>query len=238
MKKDMCKRFVDFKARHSLSNVLIVEIVKEYANSDLDFARTYYSEKYNISNHTFYTLRDYAIIFCLVDTDTCKKLQKKSTANYSRNNASNSAKASIAHYNSLLEKRQRFLNSFSSNEIKDIALKYVEGVDVEKIAIAYDTGAFAIKYLLKKGIVSLILDANIVNSIRLIVGEDLDKILQERESNKQLLLNCLQKQIAFLKSQITCYDLYYREVQNKPTLSSLQKNLLAVIHFHKETLQL
>lgn len=238
MKKDMYKQFVDFKTRHSLSNDVIAKMITEYANSELELARTYYSKKYNISVSTFYKSRDYAVIFCLVDNTTYKKLQTKSAINYSNNNKKNSSSGSIVHYKTILKKRQDFLNSFSNNEIKDIAIKYIEGVSVENIAIAYDTGPFAIKYLLKKGIVSLILDANIVDSIKVIVGKNLDGILKERERNKKILLCCLQKQIEFLESQINCYDLYFRNISDKPSLLSLQNELEKIIRFRKEVLLL
>lgn len=239
MKKDIGKRFSDFKLRHSLSNSIIAQMVTEYATSSLDFARSFYSEKYNISKKAFYQARDYAVIFCLVDQNIFKKLQTKSAANCSKNNAQNSARSSLAHHQKLLEDRKAFLSSFSASDIKDIASKYMADVTPKKIAIAYDTGEFAIKYLLKKGIVSLILDADTVRAIhKKVAGNGLDKILQNREYNKRRLLSCLQSQITFLKAQIDCYDLYFRAKDNKPSLESLQSELSKIIQLHKETLSL
>lgn len=238
MKKDICQKFLDFKLRHSLSNEVIVKMVTEYANSELDMARTHYSEKYKISNYTFYKSRDYAVIFCLVDNEICKRLKNKSATNCRLNNDKNSSRASTAHYTDLLAERQNFLDSFTINEIKDIAIKYVSGISIEKIAIAYETGDFAIKYLLKKGITSLVLDANIVKAINSIVGDSLSDILKIRERNKSLLLNCINNHIVFLKSQIDCYDLYFRNFANKPDLEDLKKQLSNVIEYQKEVLQL
>ena len=238
MKKDICKRFVDFKTRHSLSNELIVKMIQEYANSDFDCTRSFYSEKYNVSRSAFYKARDFAVICCLVDNKTFMKLRAKSIANYKSHNPNENADGTIKHHEFLLRQRIIFLSSFSEKDIKDIAKKYVEGIGVSELAMEYGTGKYAIKYLLKKGITSLIVDANTTKLISNIVGSSLEKILQERERNKQLLLDCLQKQIAFLDAQIKCYDLYFRNIAKQPTLESLQKELSKTIRFRKEVLLL
>ena len=89
--KSIYKQFLDFKKRHNLSNELISKIANEYANSDLELARTHFSEKYGISQHTFYKARDFAIVFCLVDKKTFYQIRQKSTTNYKNNNEKNSA---------------------------------------------------------------------------------------------------------------------------------------------------
>lgn len=238
MAKNIYDKFSDFKIRHNLSNELICKITTEYANSKIDFARTHFTDKYKITEHVFYKARDYAVIFCLVDVETCNRLKNKAATNYSKNNDKNSAVASFAHFESLLVQRQDFLDSFSINEIKSIADKYVEGVSVERIAKAYETGPFAIKYLLKKGIVQLIVDSNTVKQIQIIVGNGLNKILQLREVNKKHLLNCIQYEISFLDSQIKCYDLYFRNSKDKPNLENLKEKRLNAIKMYNETLQL
>lgn len=238
MARNIYDKFSDFKIRHNLSNELICKITTEYANSKIDFARTYFTDKYKITEHVFYKARDYAVIFCLVDVETCNRLKNKAATNYSRNNDKNSAVASLAHFESLLVQRQDFLDSFSINEIKSIADKYVEGVSVEKIAKAYETGPFAIKYLLKKGIIQLIFDSSTVKQISIIVGNGLNRILQIREINKKHLLNCIQSEISFLNSQIKCYDLYFRNYSKPPTLESLKEKLAIATIMYNETLQL
>lgn len=238
MKKSIYKKFLDFKTRNELSNEKIAQIATEYANSNLDLARSYFATKYEISEHTFYKARDYAIIFCLVDNETYKRIREKSSTNYRNNNNKNSAADSLAHFDGLLVKQQDFLNGFSTNEILDIAHKYVEGISVKNIAIAYDTGEYAIKKLLRKGIVELILDLKVVNQISTIVGHALDGILQKREMNKKVLLDCLQNEISFLKLQINCYHLYFRNSKTKPDLESLNVQLQNAIKMYNETLRL
>ena len=238
MGKSIYKKFSDFKVRYDLSNEQIAQLATEYAYSDLELARSYFSTKYQISEHTFYRARDYAIIFCLVDYETYKRIRKKSSTNYKSNNAKNSAAGSLSHFDNLLVKQQDFLNGFSKREIIDIAHKYVEGVSAKNIAIAYDTGEYAIKRLLRKGIVELIFESKLVSQLSIIVGHSLDGILQKREANKKCLLTCLQNEITFLKSQISCYDLYFRNSQSKPDLESLNKELQNAIKMYNVTLRL
>lgn len=238
MAKSIYDKFSDFKIRHNLSNEVICKIITEYANSKIDFARTYFTDKYKISEHVFYQARDYAVIFCLVDNETCSMLKNKSATNYSKNNDKNSAVASLAHFETLLVQRQSFLDSFSINEMQDIANKYVEGVSTENIAKAYETGPFAIKYLLRKGIVMLIFDSSTVKQISIIVGNGLNRILQMREVNKEHLLSCIQSEISFLNSQIKCYDLYFRNSKDKPELENLKAKLSNAIKMYDETLHL
>lgn len=238
MKKDICKKFVDFKARYSLSNDAIAQVVTEYANSDTNFACSFYSSKYDIPKDAFYKARDYAIIIGLVDDKVWEKLKKKSSINSSRNNYQSSSRKTLAHYSQLLYERKQFLDSFSVEEIKDIGYKYLEGVGIKRIAIAYDCGEYAIKCLLRKGITSLIFDANTVKSINVFVGDELNQIMERREKNKEALLDCLQKQIAFLQSQIRCYDLYFVYSSNKPELSYLQDKYAKIIRFYEKVLLL
>lgn len=237
--KSIYENFTDFKIRHNLSNEKIAQIATEYANSDFELARSYFSEKYKISEYTFYKARDFAIIFCLVDKEIYKRIRQKSSINYRNNNTkNNSTIASIAHFDELIVKQQEFLDGFSKSEILDIANKYVEGLSLKKIAVAYDTGEYAIKRLLKKGIVDFTFDSNLVKQISTIVGSSLNKILQDREAIKKNLLNCLQHQIAFLKLQIKYYDVYSKIFEIKPDLESLNNQLQNAIKMYNKALQL
>lgn len=238
MAKSIYQKFLDFKVRHELNNEVITKIATEYANTTLELARTHFSEKYDITENTFYKARDYAVIFCLVDDSICKKLREKSAINYSKNNEKNSRAGSLAHFDVLIDERQKFLNGFSPNEIRDIGNKYVEGMSVENIAKAYDTGPFAIQRLLKKGIIMLIFDSDTVNQISVIAKGNTESILQKRKVNKQFLLSCYQGEILFLNLQIKNYDLYFRDCSNPPPLESLKEKLSNATKMYHETLQL
>lgn len=216
MKKSIIKKFADFKKRHLLSNEIIRKMITEYANSEYDLAQTHFSKKYDISKSTFYKARDFAIICCLVDKTTCKKIKKKTLANYKANNPKNTSNRSNSNFTCLYDERENFLKTFSDDEIRDIAFKYAEGLSIKNIASAYDIGEFGIKLLLRKGIVSLIVDGDITKSIKYRVGNDLDKILNQREQNKQIILSYIEKEIECLNFQITYHDFYYKIIRETP----------------------
>lgn len=238
MKKSMIQKFLDFKNRHNLSNAIITKMITEYANSDLEKARTYFAEKYRISVSVFYKCRDFAVIFGLVDNATCKKLRNKTATNYSMNNSKSTARASLMHFEELLKERKEVFNGFSENEIKDIGQKYIEGVSVQKIAICYDVGEYAIKYLLGKGVVELILDGDTVKRISAMLGVSVNEILQKREKNKKALVECLMAEINFLNQQIKCYDAYMRIAKDKQSKEDLQKKLSETKVMYQKALQL
>lgn len=238
MEKSIIDKFANFKERNALSNSIIVKMVTEYANSESDLACTYFSEKYKISKSAFYKARDYAIICCLVDNHICKRVKNKSANNCKRNNPKKSGRKSLTHFEELYTKRQNFLNSFSDNEIKDIAYKYAKGDSPAFIAVGYDTGEFAIKWLLKKGIAMLIVDAKTTEAISKMLGSKLNEILQMRQRNKRYLLACNEKEIDFLKMQVDCYDLYLHAIREDLVLENLQKQLSDAIKRREKILRL
>ena len=237
MNKNIVKKFSDFKARHSLSNEDITKMVTEYANSELDFASSYFSEKYNISKNIFYKARDYAVICCLIDEDICKKVKRKTIENYKTNNPKQTTNGPVMHFSELRVQRQEFLNTFSDNDIRDIAYKYAEGISLKNISFIYDIGEYGIKLLLRKGIIMLIVDKRTTEVISTMLGNKLNKILQIRERNKQKILDCIEKEIEFLDLQIENYDLYFRTVKEKPEKDVLKQRVKYLIERKQEVLR-
>lgn len=238
MKKSIEQKFIDFKKRHKLSNAIITKMITEYANSDLEFARTYFSEQYGISIHVFYKARDYAVIFGLIGNETCKNLRIKTAENYKNNNEKSTPRASLNHFYKLTEERQKYFDSFSENEIRDMGSKYVAGVSVNKIAIAYDTGEYTVKYLLSKGVVELIFDGTTVKKMVNMLGPKINGILKKRETNKRELLNCLLLEIKFLTQQIKCYKAYIKFSGNPLSKEDVEKRLSDVMEMYNKALQL
>lgn len=226
MAKSVMQKFVDFKKRNSLSNAVIIKMAKEYANSDDECSMSYFADKYNISKSAFHKARDYAIICCLLDEVTYEKIKKKSSGNYRRNNPKNKADGSIKHFDYLKEQRKAFLETFTEKEIKDIACKYISGLAIDKIAVAYDTGEYAIKLLLYKGIVNLVIDKETVEEISKKLGTKITEMLTKRSENKKKLLACIENEITVINFQIKNYNLYYSGIKNKPTLKTLQDKLI------------
>lgn len=237
MNKSFVEKFADFKIRHSLSNADIEKMIIEYADSELDLASSYFSEKYNISKGVFYKARDFAVVCCLINEDTCKKLKRKTIENYKRNNPKGTTNGPVVHFSELRVQRQEFLNTFSDNEIKDIAYKYEEGVSLKNIALAYDIGEYGIKLLLRKGIIMLIVDKKTTEAISVKLGSKMDNILQKRERNKQKILECLEKEIEVLNLKIENYDLYFRNSKEKPKKESLYKEVAELTRKKQEVLR-
>lgn len=238
MKKSIEKKFLDFKKRHNLSNQIIIKMITEYATTNLEFARTYFSNEYGISISTFYKARDYAVIFGLVDNEICRKLREKTAANYKRNNSKNTARASLIHFYDLTKERQKLINRFSEVEICDIGLKYCSGVSVEKIAICYDVGEYVIRSLLSKGIVELIFDRETVNGIYARVGPRLNSILQKRENNKRILLECMKLEIQYLTQRLKCNNAYLKFSKDNLSEEDVKNKLSAVTEMYEKALQL
>lgn len=238
MEKSIEKKFLDFKKRHNLSNQIIIKMITEYATSNLEFARTYFSDKYGISIHTFYKARDYAVIFGLVDNEICRRLREKTAANYKQNNTKNTARASLLHFYDLTKEREKIIDGFSENEIRDIGLKYFCGISVEKIAICYDVGEYVIRSLLSKGIIELIFDREIVDGIYARVGPRLNGILQKRENNKQALLECMKLEIQYLTQRLKCNEAYLKFSKDDLSEEDVKRKLSDVTEMYEKALQL
>ena len=179
MKKSIYDQFLDFKGRNHLTTKQIQEMVTEYANSGPDYARSYFTKKYEISEHIFYRARDFAVICMLIDSKTQERVLEKAKLNSKQHNNKKSAARTISHFSCLLQKRVEYFSAFTKSEIEDICQKYAEGLELEKIAIAYDTGVTAIKYLLKKGLLLGYIDQNTFAAIELRVklsGKDINSI--------------------------------------------------------------
>ncbi len=182
MKKPIYIKFLEFKRRHNLSISVIQDMMSEYANSGPSTARSYFMNKYSISEHVFYRCRDFAIICMLVDGRTQKRLFKKAAFNSQEHNVHQSSRKSISYSEKLLMQREDFFNSFSRNEIEDICHKYAEGLPLEKIASSYSTGTFCIKNLLKKGILLGYVDEYTYGAISLRVrlsGRNINEIFNK-----------------------------------------------------------
>jgi len=237
MKKSIEKKFLDFKNRNSLSNEIITKMITEYANSSLEFARSYFANEYGISHHVFYKARDYAVILGFVDNEICKKLCIKTATNCKNNNTQSSNRASLSHFNELMNERQRFLSRFSEKDIQDIGYKYISGVSVKKIAIAYDIGEYTIRCLLRKGVVELIYDGDIVKILVSMLGSKMDAILEKREKNKQILLECLALEIKCLKQRLKCNAAYNRISHKTMSNDDVSKQLSSVMEMYNKALK-
>lgn len=175
-KKSILDRFLEFKWRHNLTTDTLQKMFQEYANSGPGKARTYFTNKYRISEHVFYRARDFVVICMLVDSKTTKRIFAKAAFTSGEHGGS---RRSLKHSYELKLQRAEFFNSFSRKDIEDILYKYAEGVSLKSIAVSYDTGISAIKFLLTKGINEKYYTQEIYNAIALRLkkkGRSIDEV--------------------------------------------------------------
>lgn len=224
MSKSIVTRYEDFKAKHHLSDAMIIQMATNYANSDEACSMGYWADKYNVSRGVFNKARDFAIICCLVSPDVVKRIVSKSSGNYSEKNPKGTSDASKAHFAELTLLKKEFLNTFSVSEIQDIANKYIEGVSLSKIAIAYGTGEYGVQMLLKRGIIKLIISDEITAEIA--KKATIDDMLARRAVNKKAMLECITNEIEVITFQIKNHSLYFAGITNPPTLNDLNNKLI------------
>lgn len=234
MKKTDLERYVDFKKRHGLAYEDIVKIVCEYANSDYDHARSFFSEKYEISENTFYKCRDLAVICHLVNRDICKRLREKAGANYAVYSDNNSASWSYKHFADLIRRRNVFLTLFTTEEITQICRKYSEGIKFDIISLEYELCVESIKQLLRKAIVDVIVPTSLVDEMKARAEKegksisDFKKLEELRHKKKLEILEPYQREIELLHYQIDNYEKYFLNDENVPEKEFLTKRLTEV----------
>lgn len=166
-KKSEYQKFQDFKARHNLTDGKIKQIMCDYALSDDQFARTFFTSKYNISEYVFYKMRDYTIIFMLVSPSTCKLIRSKAFRNQAGHTPSGNCNTSFAYYQKLISKRREYLESFSDSEISEIALEYSTGNSLYEIASKHNVSSPEIvKKLISIALVKRLVDEETYREIK------------------------------------------------------------------------
>lgn len=166
MKKSEYQKFQDFKKRHNLSDQQIVRIISDYANTADEYAASFFAAKYNISNHVFYKIRDYTIIFMLVDATVCLRIRNKLFRNQSGKNKSGNYTAANHHYQLLIKKRKEYLKSFSNEEIVLIAIEYANDEALYDIAKKHNISTYAVRKLLAIALVNHLVCDTVYHSIR------------------------------------------------------------------------
>lgn len=148
-------------------NKFCEKLTKEYASSEPKFARTYFTEHYNISIDCYYKVLEHAIVTNLVEDVIVEKMKNKALSNQEANNASAGA-TTIAKYARMYSQRYEYIvNSFSECEIKGFATDFGDNPDISKddFASAYGVNRKVIELLLTKAIVENIADERAVDAI-------------------------------------------------------------------------
>lgn len=246
MNKSIREQFIDFRGRNNLSLSNIREIVEDYANSNFEFARSHFCEKYEISEYVFYKCRDFAVVFGLVSDKTCRCLQIKASHNSSAHNTSESCRRSLQHFDKLFQQRKEVLNSFTKEEKLTIGKEYSTGISIANIAKFHGIGIFLVKKLLEKGIVDSSIDDETLKDILKYLSTNkknkkyLDNLLLNRKKyrlKKPILQfsNTLQQALPFL---IQNYDIYFVNAKEPPSTDELKVLLEIVKEQYVEVSQL
>lgn len=148
MKTSEYQKFQDFKKRRNLTNKQLATIMTDYANTVDEYSASFFSVKYHISLYEFYRIRDYTIIFMLVDAPVCKRIRDKSFRNQSGKNKSGNYTAANNHYRQLIEKRKEYLKSFPNEIIILIAIQYAQGAALYDIAKELNISTYTVRKLL------------------------------------------------------------------------------------------
>lgn len=161
------ERFQSFKSRHDLTNQKIAQIMTEYANTEDEYSASFFSAKYKITLYEFYRLKDYTIIFMLVDAPICKRIRNKSFRNQSSKNASGNYSSSKHHYEKLIVLRKEYLKTFSDEEIILIATEYADGDALYDIAQKHAISTYTVRKLLTVCLLKHLVSDSIYQSIKL-----------------------------------------------------------------------
>ena len=241
MEKSMQEKLNTFLRRHKNLNIpKIQEMVREYAISDLELARSYFTKKYGVSQSVFYKSRDFAVTNWLVDDSICKKLKEKSVANYTNHNPNGNGIAAIANFKELLQKREEYLLDVPEDFIMEIANMYAQGKEAGEIAYYYSTSISFVRHLLMRGIQELIIPSKIFEEIISLMPDKscINHIMLLREINKKTLLNYQASEIKLLKYKVSNYPSYFRlDSEIAPTISELKEELKKAEERYQKTMR-
>lgn len=165
-KKNEYQKFQDFKKRHNLTETQIIHIISEYAKTNDEFSCSFFCAKHNITSHVFYKMRDFTIIFMLVDDSICRKIKEKSLRNQGSHNSAGNHTSSAYHYKILISKRHEYLKSFSEAEIVAIANEYANFVLVSEIATKHNISAYTVQNLLMIALINRLIPYGLFKKIQ------------------------------------------------------------------------
>lgn len=218
----------------SFSRQEIKDIAEEYARNDV--SRSHFSEKYFISETTFYNMLDKAIIEHIVSFDMALRMKKRAISNKKKrlNTTSKGVKSTENHYLMLFEKRKQFLftkkerikilTEFANRDLKESKLAFCKAklFDLELLekllikSIVYDE--------LPKKVYSKILDNSLISGINNSRIFEFFKILElkknEVKSGKQVNIHSLYLMLYkhfYSNQQKTIEENDTEEIKHTPT---------------------
>lgn len=159
--------FKAFKTRHKLTDQQITNIMTEYANTVDERGASFFASKYGFTEHVFYQIRDYTIVFMLVDASVCRKIRDKSFRNQGSKNSSGNFTTSANHYLDLIAIRREYLKTFSNEDIIKIAEEYASlHSSTYDIAKKHKISLYTLKKLLAIALVNHLVSEDVYRQIK------------------------------------------------------------------------
>ena len=115
------------------------KVTEQYANSEAKFARTYYTQMYNISESCYYRIIEYAIVTNLVNEKNVNKAMNKAIANQKLHNP-NAGSTSLVKYSKMYAQRCEYISkSYTDEEVKEMVKIFTDNPNISKedLASAY-----------------------------------------------------------------------------------------------------
>lgn len=166
MKKSEYEKFQMFKKQHHFTDSQIIKIMTDYANTTDEYATSFFVAKYHITEREFYKMRDFCIIFMLVEAPVCRRIRDKASRNQSKKNNSGNCTSSNQHYSFLIQKRKEYLKSFSDEEINAIAVEYSKGDAIYDIAKKHNISPYTVRKLIAIALVKHLITNEIYHLVK------------------------------------------------------------------------
>lgn len=150
-------------------NKFCKKLTEQYAKSAPQFARSYFTEHYNISADCYYKVLEYAVVTNLVEDLTVSKMMNKAIKNQNLHNSSAGA-SSVEKYAKMYNQRCKYIaNTFTDSEIRKIAIDFADNPDLSKadIATSYGITRKVFELILIRAIEENIVEDRIVDAMEL-----------------------------------------------------------------------
>lgn len=172
------------------------KIATEYAKSEAKFARTYFTNAYNITGSCYDKVMEYAVVENLVEEVIVIKMMNKAIINQ-RLHGSNDGTTTRAKYARMYAKRcENIAKTFEKEEIRSIATDFAKSPSMTKRDFAASCGIArkVLELLLERAITENIIEDAVVDAIEtrsLMRNSDEDtkayfvSLRTKRETNKK-----------------------------------------------------
>lgn len=163
------RNFTQLKKTMTLEelNDFCKKITEEYVTFEPQYARSYFCERYQITESCFYKILEYAVVRNLVEDVIVAKMMEKAIAN--QNLHKNGAGASsVKKYARMYTERYKYIaETMPMEEVRNLARDFGDNPDITKVefASAYGVHQRVIGYCLNRAIIEKIADDRIVDAI-------------------------------------------------------------------------